>query len=696
MAVIQKIRDKYAAVVIVVIAISLIGFIMMDAFVGRSRAMSNSGPVGKINGETIDYPTFSQKLELIKDQYQQYGQPAPPQDQLVNNLWLQTVEDKIIQQECNKLGLQYTAKEFSDYMFGSNPPQWAQQAFTDPNTKQYDINKVRQFFSQLKKNKVPNSDQITEAYILPTINQQLRAKYTALLSNSTYVPKWMAEKSLADKNAVARFSYVNVQYSSITDTTIKATDDDVKAYMNKHKELFEQDEPSRSVSYVAFSAAPSADDSANVRNGLSSLRDSFTATADPAKYLLKAASETPYSNRFTPASKLTTANADTIKKLAKGQVFGPYVDGKNYTIAKMIDVRTMPDSVKVRHILIAAGQTRDDSAAHRLADSIQMLVKNGASFDTLVQKFSDDPGSKAKNGVYDYFPFGQMVPEFNDFAFEGKIGDKGVVKTQYGYHYIEILGQKNFTPAYKVAYLSKPIEAGKETVAAANAKASSFAGASRNKQQFEANATKQNLQVLPIVEIKKNDAYVGALGESRQLVRWIFDNKVGDVSEPQEIADKYVVAVITSESDDNMMTVAKARQQAEPQILKEKKAKQIIATKFKSGGSLEQIAQAAGTTVMHADSVAFASGIITGIGDEPKVVGAAHNKALLNKTTEPIAGNTGVFVVQPEEIKALPNTSMTVETELRELEMRAKQMGGSSYQALKKAAEIKDNRFAYY
>jgi peptidyl-prolyl cis-trans isomerase D len=248
-----------------------------------------------------------------------------------------------------------------------------------------------------------------------------------------------------------------------------------------------------------------------------------------------------------------------------------------------------------------------------------------------------------------------------------------------------------------VAYLAKPIEASQETINNASNLAAQFAANSRDRKQFDENAAKQKLTVLSAPDLKQNDYQVAALGESRQFVRWVYENKIGNVSEPQEIGDKFVVAVITGVSDKGLMSVAKARPIVEPLILNEKKAQQIISTKFKGGGTIEQVAQAAGVTVLRADSVSFAQPFIPNIGNEPKIAGAAFNKSLQNKVSEPIAGNAGVFVIRGEAATALPNTNMDLDGLRKQMEMQHKQMAGyQSIEALKKAADVKDNRFDFY
>ena len=319
----------------------------------------------------------------------------------------------------------------------------------------------------------------------------------------------------------------------------------------------------------------------------------------------------------------------------------------------------------------------------------------------MVQKYSDDPGSKATKGEYDFAStqFPNLSKEFAEVAFYGKTGDKKVVKVENqaysGYHYIEVIKQDKIEPAYKIAYLAKPIEASQETINTANNAANQFAANSRNKKQFDDNAAKQKLPVLSALDLKQNDFQVPGLGESRQFIRWIYENKTGDVSEPYEIGDKYIVAVVTGVSDKGLMSVEKARPVASQLIMNEKKAQKIIANL--KGNTLEQIAKSAGVGVLHADSVGFTQPFIPNIGNEPKIVGAAFNRSLQTKVSEPIAGNSGVFVIKAENVSALANTNVNAEQLRKQLAMQQKQMGGyQSIEALKKAADIKDNRFEFY
>src|ERR687889_656107 len=102
MSVIQKIRDKYARVAVIAIAISLLGFIMMDAFSGRSNLFGgNSTLLGKVNGKKIDYIDFSRKVKIQEEQRQQQGYPMDDaaRQQVMEAVWNQEVSKTILDDE---------------------------------------------------------------------------------------------------------------------------------------------------------------------------------------------------------------------------------------------------------------------------------------------------------------------------------------------------------------------------------------------------------------------------------------------------------------------------------------------------------------------------------------------------------------------------------------------------------------------
>jgi peptidyl-prolyl cis-trans isomerase D len=508
----------------------------------------------------------------------------------------------------------------------------------------------------------------------------------------------MVQKQYNESNSIASIDIVGIPYASISDSSIKVTDDEVASYIKENAAAFQVEEASKTINFVGFSAAPTSADSTSVLNTITALKADFQAAPDAAAFLNKAGSDLPFYNSYISGKSLQVPNKEAILAAGVGNTYGPYVDGKNYTIAKVIGVKQWPDSASVRHILIAtAGQNgqiiRDDSAAKKLIDSIKTAIAGGASFDEMVLKYSDDAGSKEKGGKYEMFPQAQMVGPFNDFSFDNTVGSKGVVKTDFGYHYIEVLKQTPRSPAYKIAYLSKAILPSNETISAASAAAAAFAGSAKDLKSFNEQAIKINKQAFPASGIKAMDFEIPGLGESRNLVRWVNENNINAISEPTEIGDSYFVAVITGAEKQGLISVSAARPQVEGIIRDQKKAVQIKQN-FK-GNTIEEIANSAKTIVQAADSISFNYSMIPGIGNEPKIVGAAFNKGLLNKPSTPIAGNAGVFVISVKN-QGAKVASQDLSSFEADLLNRTRSVVYRTNVGLKKVAKIVDNRIKVY
>jgi len=692
MSIIQNIRDKGAWIIFTIIVIALVAFVLQDG-IGK-QGNTTETDLGTVNRVAINKINFEEKLEI---QVQNYASQGVKREQLIGFLWNQEIDRILYINEQEKLGITIGNKELTDVLFGTESP--FKQEFTDPNTGEFKVNDAKQAIAQVKKSKNQEQiNQIEKLYIEPSIENRLRNKYQALIVKGLQLPTWMVQKQYNESNSIANIDIIGVPYANISDSTIKVTDDEVASYIKENAAAFQVEEASKSINFVGFSAAPTSTDSTSVLNSITALKADFQAAQDPAVFLNKVGSDLPFYNSFISGKSIQIPNKEAIIAAGVGNVYGPYVDGKNYTIAKVIGVKQWPDSASVRHILITtAGQNgqlvRDDSTAKKLIDSIRFAIAGGASFDAMVLKYSEDAGSKEKGGKYEMFPQAQMVGPFNDFSFDNSVGTKGVVKTDFGYHYIEVLKQTPRSPAYKIAYLSKAILPSSETIGAASAAAAAFATASKDIKSFNQEAVKLNKQTFPAVGIKSMDYEIPGLGESRSLVRWVYENDLNSVSEPTEIGDSYFVAIITGEEKAGLASVASAKPQVEGILRDQKKATQIkLGLK---GNTMEAIAANAKTVVQPADSINFNYSLIPGIGNEPKVVGAAFNKAFLNKPSAPIAGNAGVFVisVKSQGAKAATQDLVSFESDLLN---RTRSVIYRTNIALKKVAKIKDNRMKVY
>ncbi|MEO6681879.1 MAG: SurA N-terminal domain-containing protein [Ginsengibacter sp.] len=708
MSIIQTIREKGAVITISVLAIALIGFMLMDS--GRT-GMFGSQPqfIGEINGEEISIQEFNAKVSQIEQQYPNNG--SAQRNQIMEGVWDQLVAEKIVEEQFTKLGITFTANEMSSIMFSNDAPPQLKQAFTNPETGQYDIEQAKQWWMTTKSNK--NEEQrkaIISQVIDPMRLNSMYTKYTSMIAASVYQPKWMTKVEQQENTEAAVISYVAIPYHSISDSAVKVTDNDIKDYLNKYKARFEQ-EGGRMVSYVSFSASANSEDSARIKNMLLDLKPSFAVDSNAKLFLGKHASAIPLFDGFTPADKMQMPYSDSIKSLPVGGVFGPYEDGSNYVIAKKVSSKLLPDSIKARHILIGtidpqSGQPKmEDSAAETLADSIAKAIAGGASFNELEQKYSTDEAAKLENGVMTFdimtIQGDGFAKEFADFLLNERGETKKVVKTQFGYHYIEILNKINPKPAYKIAFMARDIAPSDETINAANTAAIKLAGSAADVKSFHKYAQENGLTVIDIPNVvKENDYQLGGLDDARSIVKWAFEAKEGEVSTPFTIKDDFVVAILDRKVKAGVPDVATARPMVEATIRNNKKAEEIK-KKLKDVSTLEAAAAAFNVSVLTTgedSTFTFNSQIINGIGNEPRVAGAAFNKAFQSKISGPIKGNTGVFVLKVNNVFKIEGLPVEILEQQQKAQMngRVQSALGQSFESLKKIADIKDNRSSFF
>lgn len=703
MSIIQQIRDKAAILLTSAIALSLIGFLVQDAFVGKSSGLFNNqaGIVGSVNGNEIDINDFNAKVNIAEQGYRQQGMQSSEMmtQNIIDNIWNSYVQEEVVRSAAEKLGLSLTSKELGTVLFSEDAPQEFKQLFTDQNTGQYNIEAAKTWFNNLKKSKKSEDlKMVDQQLISPMHIRSLMDKYNAIFTNGVYVPNWLIEKMNSDNSSFASVSFAAIPYATISDSiaSLKVSDQEITEYVNKHKEEFKQ-EKTRSVAYVVFDANPTAADTNALIGQLNNLKPEFEATTDAKAFVTRNNSTIQFYDWYTLKSKLQMANKESLGAMPLNSVIGPYLDAGAYVLAKKIEIRNLPDSVKCRHILIGVvdpqtGQElMPDSSAKKLADSLLTAIKSGGNFGALAAQFSTDKGSNMNGGEYTFASTTNLDPAFRDFIFLKKPGDREVVKSSFGYHIIEVLSQKNFEEAFKIAYLAKKIVASEETDNAAEAAAIQFSGNARNQKGFEDQIKSKNLMRRMADNIREMDFSVSGM-PNRSLVKWIYDNKPGTVSDVFDMGDQYLVAMVTGENKEGTQSASTARIMVEPILRNQKKAKEII-KKIGAANTLENIAAAGNGQVSQVDTLRFSDPFVQGLGSEPKVIGAAFNKANLSKVSAPIDGQTGVYYIRVNSTGALSGLGFDVKQQKQAMEGQLKQFAAySTFEALRKSAKIKDER----
>ena len=703
MSIIQSLRDKAAVLLSAMIAISLIGFLVQDAFIGRSGNLfsGQSNIAGTINGKKIDLVEFNQKVNQSEQAYRAQGMQTNDMmtQSIIENVWNGYIQEELIKGETEKLGIKVTPKELGSVLFSEDAPQEFRQMFTDRNTGMYDVNAAKNWFNNVKKStKQEDVQVVAEQLIKPVEVNLLTQKYVSLFSQASYVPKWMIEKMNADNSLIASINYAGGPYTTVPDASVKISDQEIADYINKHKDEFKQ-EHVKSISYVSFNANPTVADSQRVFNLLAELKNELRTTEDAKGFVTRNNTTLPFFDGYALKSKLQMTAKDSIASMSVGAVVGPYIDGGSYVIAKKIDAKNLPDSINMRHILIGTvnpqtGQPiREDSVAKKKADSLFAVIKAGGNFGALAAQFSEDEGSKQRGGEYEFssVDLSTLDKDFATYISNKPKGSFDVIKTSFGYHVMQVLNQKNFEPAYKVAYLAKNIVASEETDLKASSSATQFAGNSRDVKSFEEAVVKMKLTKEYADNIREMDYGAGQLN-SRAIVKWAFENKIGTVSEPFDLKDQYVVAVVTGEIKEGVQPPALARVSVEP-ILRNQKKADLLAKKAQGEKNLDKIATILGGTSGRVDTLKFADPFVQNVGSEIKVIGAAFNKKNLSTISDAIAGQNGVFYISVNNVSSLPSSAVDLASQKKTLESQLKQYAGySTMDAIRKSAKIVDKR----
>lgn len=715
MAVLNQIRQR-SIFLIVIIALALFAFVLSDLFQNSSAFSGTQDTIATINGNDISREDFMSRVENMQ---RQMG-PSSTTTQTMNMVWDQELRRAVMEDQFDELGLSVEKNQMRN-LLRNNFAQFPE--FTN-EVGIFDENRLNEFIANLKaisperaqlgnfqinyNEWVNNEIAISEGAKEQTYFNLVRAGVGATLSE--------AEVEYNMESATVDVKFVNVPYTSISDSLVKVSKSEISDYISKHKTKFEVD-ASRDINFVLFEEAPSLADEKAVSDNVVALLDTqveynevskladtivgLKATKDIEDFI-NANSDVKYTNSFVTKSSLPDVAQDSIFNLSVGQYYGPYKDDGMFKITKLVEERFMPDSVKARHILIPfigsraadAETVQTEVEAKATADSLLNIIKRNPSKFVDLLDFSIDKVSNEQEGVLDWYAYNAMVPEFRDYTFENNKGDMGVVKTDFGFHVIEILDQNAKKRMVKVGTLAQRIEPSENTIDDVFNRTSKFEIAIQN-SDFRDVAKETDIAVRPVNNVKELDENIPGLGSQRSIVRWAFENgtKVGDYKRFSIPGVGYAVVQVTGINKKGLMTPEAASATVIPEIRKEKKAK-MIREKI-SGSTVDAVAQSQNVSVSTANGINMKNPTLSGAGLEPKVVGAAFG---LNEgeTSKLIDGNKGVFMVEVTKKTEAPKLDnyQAIANRLNGTRLNSAQI--SAYEALKDAADIVDNRATFY
>lgn len=696
MAAIGTIRNKMGGILIVVLVIAMVSFLFMD--MGGPGGNSGRGvtEVAEVNGEPISTIEFNQKFEQnvlnVRNQMNGATMSDNERNLIRDNTFNEIVTEKLFSKIFEKAGVTVSEAEYADILSGKNIHPAIQSSF--PDQAQF-----VQFLTTLdidNPGTEPGSKRLMwENFEKSIIQERKRTKYDALISKGLTTATWLAKADTEAEITSVNFDYVFFSFKDIEDTEVKFSDSDLNNYISKNAKEFKREE-SVDLKFVAFKVEPSENDVLLANNWMEEKLQSW-ATSENDSSFIRLYSDQPLSKAYFTLDELTFEASEEVFNSSKGTIVGPFEEDNSFVAYKLLDKKTISDSLKVRHLLLSAEKIQsieEYETLKLLRDSLlELVTEKGVLLNSLTPIYSDDEANKFDGGDLGVVVPGAMVPSFNDLIFyDMKEGEIKTVETQFGLHIVQVYKAFAGNDAIRYAALRKNIYPSDETQRDLYQNASLFAGNNRTKESFD---KAEGVRVLEANSVTKDKFSIAQLqGNARDLVRWAFNAKEGEVSAPFSIGDNYVVALLNKKRKEGTASLDEVRFLAEAAVIKEKKA-ELIKGKIK-GADLAAIAQASGKSIGTSSGLSFNNFNISVVGNEPKVVGAATGLEL-NKVSKPVVGQSGVFVLKTTSINTPPLDEFTVNNAKEKLKLSFKSSVTSRLEsAIKDAADIKDNRFEIF
>ncbi len=712
MAVIGKIR-KYSGLLIAIIGVGLAAFVLGDLFQygGPQRGRGHVTEVGNIDGNPISYQEFDERYnQQLENWKQQTGIASPNRQQMFRvrqQVWDQLVQEILLEQELEKTGIDVSADELFDLVAGSDPHPFIIQSFTNPQTGEFNPAEVRNFIQNI--NHMDPSTRRQWIMIEQLIkNERKEEKYNNLIQNSIFVPEVFAKLDFANKNTSVDIRFLAKNYNTIPDEDIELSDRDLRRVYDENKNLFHQ-EHTIDLEYVVVNVEPTEKDREEIKDVVLELKEEIKEEENIERFI-NAVSDERFDSRYHSRGDLSPEIEDIMFDSPVGTVHGPYVEDNAFVVAMLNDVQFRPDSMSAQHILVTYRGSRADQQqqvarnypqAQEKADSIFDVVRSEPGrFQQLAVEFSDDPSAAMNMGDLGWFKDGNMVPEFNEAVVSGNVGDIVKVETDFGFHIIQITGHSPASKKVQVAKIIRNIEPSTQTFRQVRADVSDFANQVRKERDFENPAKEKGYSVRQASHVGKMDNSIPGVREAREIIRWAYneETKEGAISQVFNLQDKFVLAKISKIRQEGTPPLENIRTDIERIALKEKKFEKLsqdLSEAVSQHNSIERAAEQLNLEVHSAENLNFSTTNLPGFGREAAVIGKAV--ALKpNTISKPVKGNNAVFVIEiVNKTEAVtPDDLTAIQRQLRN--NTRNRVVRQVVDALKKNADIEDNRTLFY
>ena len=695
MAVLEKIRVKMGAFITALIAIALLSFVIDPSTLQSAMSMfSSKYDVGEINGEGITYQEYQQKVDYFTKIYQissgTTSSDEQTQEAINNSAWQNEIADRVLVPAIKGAGVTLGEEELYDLTQGANisPVLMSEASFVGEDG-QFSKQRVVDFVQAIGQDASGQLGMYWNFLEDNIVKDQLFTKYMSMLEKSMYMSPVELNRAIANNNTTYNVDFVVKPFGFAVDSTVSVTKDEVAAYYEKNKESFKQVE-SRDLEYVVFEVVPSEADLDAARNDFDKAYAEFVA-AENVKNFLARNSDAPFNPYFYKEGDLKSIAVeleDFAAKAKVGESLEPFQQGNTFNAAKVVDIKQLPVSVFVKHILL---QGENEAKADSL-----MAVAAKADFAALAAEYSADKNPNvAEAGDLGWMTQQYMIPGMES-VLEAKKGEILKMKTQYGTHIVKVTDVTKAMKKMQVAIMVKEAVASKATYSDFYAKANEIASKSEgNIEKFNAAAKEMNAPVYPAIRVLPGAKTLANYQHTREISRWANESKVGDVSPIITVDNKYFfVVALTGIHPEGYASLNEVYNDIQNFLMVEKKGQKVAEeTKATIAGAttIEEVAEKLNTTVSNQSGIAFSS--LTSQQLDPKFIGAVA-AAAENTLTGPVVGEIGVyyFVVKGKETGAFYTED--------DAKARNAQLFGSISRVIpaiiSEGAEITDARYKFF
>lgn len=677
MASLNTLRTKFGIVLSIVIAGALLAFILsLKTEMGFS---GNDPRVGVIDGEKINYSEYYNQYEQVKAQSGAQESNEQQSAMLANAAWQALIGKYVLAPGFDKMGLRVTEPERMSMVSGQHPSQAFYNAFADPRTGEYNVAAVHQFLSEAEANA-----QAQQAWA--QLNEQARmerevAKFLGLIKGGVYVNSLEVANGVNSANNTYAGKWAGKKYSAVPDSLIQVKSSDIKAYYNSHKNMFKQT-PSRAISYVVFEVSPTDDDMLALEKSVAEVGAQFAATEE-LKSFVRANRNGKIADNYVSAKQLSEEEA---KALLDGSTYGPVLKNNEWTMARALDTKIVPDSMGIRHIVLPYTQ-------EALADSLLTVLKGGADFAQVAAQYSVYDATAANGGEVGVMPFSAFSGEFAAALANAKAGDIVKIASGDAIQLMQVYRADKPSKHVQVASITYPVEASSATRRDIHNQAGTFSVNAKGSVEAFNDAASEAAVTPRVASLAQGERTIRGLEDSRDVARWAYGAEVGDVSEIFPVGKDYVIAMLTEIDDNEFAPIEKVSAQIRAQVLRDKKYDYIV--KELSGSTLDEQAKSLGTEAADFDNVTFGAFYVNGPGFEPRLIGAISSTTEKGVLSAPVKGLSGVYVFEVADIQT--SDKQTAEGEKVRAQAMAESMAQQfSVQAIQQMAKIQDLRGKYF